>query len=288
VKEWLDDAAPDPAAHALLSMMVRLSCYAHAPELLGADTAVRQLAHTIKHNVMYLDGGWQSLVDSLLEQLKAAGVPVELGLGVKQIEQRDGQVSAIIAQDGRHMPATNVVAAVDPQTLATLLPADDLAERWARASVPLRAACLDIGVRELPHPERLNVQALHAPLYFANHTAYARLAPEGAHLLSLVRYLAPGEDGRGAEPELRAFLERVQPGVWDKALVRRFMPNMVVHNDLPGSARARAEHPAIAGLHLVSDVSSARAMLADAVLDSAEAAAQRILKQSAAPKDCAA
>lgn len=276
VRQWVESESADPRTRALLEMFVRLTCYANAPELLGAEAAVRQLAHAVAHNVMYVDGGWQSLSDALLERVRAAGVQLELGVGALRIEHDAGAVHTVCTSDGRGLPASAVVAAVDPATLAELLPDDARARQWAQAAVPLRAACLDLGVREQPHPERLNVQSLDAPLYYANHSAFARLAPEGGHVLSLVRYLAPGEDGRNTEPELRAFLERIQPGVYARAEVKRFLPNLVVHNDVPGPERARGEHPDLAGLHLVGDWCSARALLTDAVLDSARAAAERI------------
>jgi phytoene dehydrogenase-like protein len=277
VHQWLAGAVTSARTRAVLAMLVRLSCYAYAPDMLGADVAVRQVAQVTRHSVMYLDGGWQRLIDALLAQLQSAGVAIELGVSVQQIEHGAGQVSAVLTHDGRRVPAQRVIASLDLQTLARLLPGDALAERWARAAVPLRAACLDLGVRELPNPERRSVHALDAPLYFSNHSAYARLAPDGCQLLGLVHYLAPGEDGRASEPLLRAFLERVQPGVWDKAVVKRFMPNLIVHNDLPAAERARRVHPQIAGLSLVSDASSPGQLLADAVLDSARAAVQDIL-----------
>ena len=283
VSQWLAREAPDPRVRALLHMLVRLCCYAHAPDVLGADAAVRQLGHLLKHNVLYVDGGWQTLLDGLLVQARSAGVAIELGVGARSIEQQAGRAIAVHTTDGRRLPTRDVVAAIDPHALSALLPDDAVALRWAQAAVPLRAACLDLGVRDLPQPQLLNVQALDAPLYFSNHSAYARLAPEGAQLLSLVRYLAPGEDGRAVEPELRAFLERIQPGVWQRAVIKRFMPNLIVHNDLPGPERARAVHPNILGLHLVSDVASPRFMLADAVFASARAAAQRILQPTALP-----
>jgi phytoene dehydrogenase-like protein len=282
VNQWLDRSVSSPRVRALLGMLVRLSCYAHAPDMLGADIAVRQVAHTARHNVMYLDGGWQRLIDALVARATQAGAALELGASVQRIETQSGRIAAVVLADGRRLPAERVIAAVDPGTLARLLPGDLLAEGWARAAVPLRAACVDLGVRELPHPERRSVQALDAPLYFANHSVYARLAPEGCQLLGLIHYLAPGEDGRASEPVLRAFCERIQPGVWERAVVKRFMPNLVVHNDLPGAERARSVHPKIAGLSLVSDVSSARYMLADAVLDSARAAAQATLRAQSA------
>ena len=283
VNQWLERDVRSARTRALLGMMVRLSCYAYAPDLLGADTAIRQLAHAVRHNVMYLDGGWQRLVDALLAQLERAGVPIEKGARVQQIEAPEGRCAAVVMEDGRRLPAAHVIAAVDPGGLSQLLPGDPIAERWARACVPLRAACVDLGVRGLPHPERRNVQALDAPLYFANHSAYARLAPPGCQLLGLLHYLAPGEDGRASEPVLRAFCERVQPGAWDRAVVKRFMPNLIVHTDLPGALRARRSHPEITGLSWVSDVGSARHLLADAVFDSARAAAAAALGQPEQP-----
>ena len=277
VRQWLAEQSTDLRTQQLLELFVRLTCYAHAPELLSAESAVRQLAHAVEHGVMYVDGGWQALLDGVLARAEAEHVRLELGVAVERIEHVDGVVTGVAIGGGRRLRARAVVAAVGPASLATLLPGDACAQRWADAAVPLRAACLDLGVRGLPHPERVNVQALDAPLYFANHSAYARLAPEGASVLHLVRYLAPGEDGRGAEPELRAFLERVQPGVSERAEVDRFVPNLVVHGDLPGSERARAEHPELAGLQLVGDGCSPHAMLTDGVLDSARTAATRIV-----------
>jgi phytoene dehydrogenase-like protein len=276
VRQWLSEETADPRTRKLLELFVRLTCYAHAPELLAADTAVRQLAHAVEHGVMYVDGGWQALLDGVLARVEAERVRLELGVAVERIEHVDGAVTGVVLGDGRRLRARAVVAAVGPSALAKLLPGDGCAQRWADAAVPLRAACLDLGVRGLPHRERVNVQALDAPLYFANHSAYARLAPEGASVLHLIRYLAPGEDGRGVEPELRAFLERVQPGVSARAELERFVPNLIVHGDLPGPERARAEHPELAGLHLVGDGCSPHAMLTDGVLDSARTAATRI------------
>ena len=108
------------------------------------------------------------------------------------------------------------------------------------------------------------------------------LAPKGAHVLHLVRYLAPHEDGRDAEVELRAFLDRVQPGVYERALVRRFLPNLTVQNDIASSARAPGQHPEIAGLHLVGDWVQSGAMLLDGVLESASEASANIAAALAA------
>jgi phytoene dehydrogenase-like protein len=225
--------------------------------------------------VLYLDGGWQTLVDAVAQRARGAGVSIELGCGAARIEH-DRRARAVLTTDGRTLPARAVIAAVPPRALAALLPGEALALCWAESAVPLRAACLDVGVGALPHPERVNVLSADAPLYFANHSAYAALAPAGKNLLQLIRYLAPGEDGRNAEAELRAFLERVQPGVYARAETKRFLPNLTVHNDVPCRGRLPAEHPEVDGLHLVGDFAARRGMLLDGVLESAREAAARI------------
>jgi phytoene dehydrogenase-like protein len=275
VQQWLDAEAPDARARAVVETFIRLTTYAHAPELLSAEVAVRQLAIAARQGVMYVDGGWQTLVDAVRHRAEQAGVQIETGVAVASIEH-DSQVSAVVTRDGRRLPARAVVAAVEPRALAALLAQDARAERWADSAIPLRAACLDLGVRGLPHPERVNVLCTDAPLYFANHSAYAALAPEGASTLHLARYLAPGEDGRNAEAELRDFLERVQPGVYARAEVKRFMPSLTVHNDIPGRAQVQLVHPEIAGLCIVGDFAARSAILLDGVLQSARAAAERL------------
>lgn len=276
VQEWLDAELPEPDARALTATLVRLTTYANAPELQSAEVAMRQLHAAVRHGVMYLDGGWQTLVDAVTKRAIEAGVQIELGAGAARIEHDGREVLAAITRDGRRIAASAVIAAVEPHVLGSMLPNDADAARWAAAAVPARAACLDLGVSELPHPERFNVQAIDAPLYFSNHSAYAALSPAGKHVLHLVRYLRPNEDGRALEPELRAFLERIQPGVYDRAEIKRFMPNLTVHNAVQAGTRAPGAHPAIAGLQLVGDWVDNPMCLLDGVLLSARGAAERI------------
>lgn len=281
VQDWLDAELPEPDARALTAMLVRLTTYANAPELQSAEVAMRQLHAAVRHGVMYLDGGWQTLVDAVTKRAIEAGAQIELGSGAARIEHDGRELQAVLTRDGRRITASAVIAAVEPRVLGTLLPEDAHAARWAAAAVPARAACLDLGVGELPHPERFNVQAIDAPLYFSNHSAYAALSPAGKHVLHLVRYLRPDEDGRALEPELRAFLERIQPGVYDRAEIKRFMPNLTVYNAVQAGARAPGAHPEIAGLQLVGDWVDNPMCLLDGVLFSARGAAERVASGAA-------
>jgi phytoene dehydrogenase-like protein len=268
VRAWLDQATPDPSARALVELLVRLTTYANAPELLGADIAAQQLGAALRLGVMYVDGGWQSLVDAAERRARELGVRIAPSTSVRGLRPaRDG--FELTLEGGRAVRADAVVAAIEPPALARLLPADAWAAGCAADAIQLRAACLDVGVRALPHPERINVLSLDAPLYYANHAAYAAVAPAGAATLQLVRYLAPGEDGQAAEPELRAFLERMQPGVLASATSVRFLPNLVVHHDIPGRGRAGLSHPEHPLLCAVSDQAHQGGVLLDGVLAAA-------------------
>jgi phytoene dehydrogenase-like protein len=282
VREWLDARALRPDARAFLELLFRLACYANAPDLVDTELAILQLAAAAK-GVAYLDGGWQCLVDQAEALSRAAGVSIEHETTADRIDH-GARVQAVRTRDGRTFNAGAVIAAVAPEALARLLPGDRVAAGYAQAATPLMAAVLDVGVAELPEPERVVVLDADAPLYFANHAKNARLATAGGATLHLVRYLAPGEDGRDVEPELRTYLERVQPGALARAEVVRFMPNLIVHNDIPGPWRAPGAHPEIAGLHLVGDWIDSGALLLDGVLASAQQAVSRIgpLKLAAA------
>ena len=47
---------------------MRVATYTGDLERLSAGVAIAQLQHVVKHNVVYLDGGWQVLVEALRER----------------------------------------------------------------------------------------------------------------------------------------------------------------------------------------------------------------------------
>jgi hypothetical protein len=66
------------------------------------------------------------------------------------------------------------------------------------------------------------------PLYFSVHSAAAKLAPEGAALAHVGKYLGAGEPAAGDRQELEEFADRAMPGWRVVAEVVRFLPNMTV------------------------------------------------------------
>src|SRR5262245_53152087 len=73
-------------ARALAASLVRLATYSDDLGELSAEVGLAQLQQALSRGVMYLDGGWQSLVDALAGAAREAGVEVRTGAGVQSIE----------------------------------------------------------------------------------------------------------------------------------------------------------------------------------------------------------
>ena len=151
----------------------------------------------------------------------------------------------------------------------------------ARACLPVRAACLDLGLERLPVPKRSFALGIDRATYFSVHSAAARLAPEGNALIQAARYLAPGESPAREEIEegFDAMLDLVQPGWRGLTVTRRVMRELVVVHDLPTAARGglagrtAGTVDGIANLWLAGDWVGPTGMRSDACFASARVAA---------------
>jgi len=133
----------------------------------------------------------------------------------------------------------------------------------------------------LPQPNATFALGIDTPVYYSVHSTSAKLAPEGAALIQLGKYLPPGyaEPPSVAERELEELLDLVQPG-WREVLAhRRYLPELVVYNAIPlairGGFKGRPspEVADVPGLFLVGDWVGPEGLLADATLASAKLAA---------------
>jgi phytoene dehydrogenase-like protein len=281
LSEWLDDQLTSPRGREFMHMLVRLGTFVDAPGDLSAAAAVAQLKQGLD-GVLYLDHGWQSLVDGLRSQAKAAGVAFETGARVTRIEHA-ANVEALRLEDGRVLRAQRIVCAVGPKALSTMLPGDTALSAFRRAATSVLLATLDLGLKRLPNPQLTNVQALDRPLYYAVHSSVARLSRDGAAVVHVAKYLDPNRahDPAQVESELRAYLSMLQPDYERELLFERFLPALVVHNALPrpssaGETRFPIEHPSIGGLYCAGDWVSNHGMLADAALGSAREIGSRL------------
>ncbi|MDQ3281748.1 MAG: FAD-dependent oxidoreductase [Acidobacteriota bacterium] len=312
-REWIDARVTDSGAREVLEALMRLATYCDHAERLSAAAALGQFKVLLRGGTLYVDEGWQKIVDSMHSAAISSGVhfvsssrivgvehdgavrAVELGGLELDADRMDTQALALPevrpeAVEGARLPAETVLLAVDPVTAAEL--AGDAGASWANAR-PVTAACLDVALRSLPKPRNVFALGIDAPLYFSVHSAFAQVAPKGGALVHLVKYskdrYATNEELEGSRPrrttaaiedeqELEGLLDRMQPG-WREVLVhRRFLPSMTVTNSLltPGMQRP-SPVTSVKGLYVAGDWVGDEGMLSDAALASARAAAKAIL-----------
>jgi phytoene dehydrogenase-like protein len=286
LQEWVDSTVSHRSVRDVLLAVFRLTTYANAPDRLSAGVAIKQLQAGLTSGVLYLDRGWQTLVDGLQEAALKAGASIVTGARVDSLEfGLSGAVKGIRLGNGDHHEAPVVLIASTPAHAATLAGASHPGLRaWNDESIPVTAACMDVALAGIPQPRSVFGLGIDKPLYFSVHSAAAQLAPEGGALIHLIRYLAPGnrESADLIRNEFEELLDLMQPG-WRELLVHsEFLPELVVANRLP-EARTGGNLgwpgctvPEIPGLFLAGDWVGRGGCLADASLASARRAAESI------------
>jgi phytoene dehydrogenase-like protein len=289
---WLDAQLPDPSARRLLEMLVRVTTFTNDPERQSAGAAIEQLQLAVKGNVLYLDGGWQTIVDGLRNVALAAGVRIESDAAVVAFEKRDDRtIEGVRLANGSVIRGDAFVIAATPGDAESLLDGSHLTTSLPS---PVRVATLDIGLASLPKPTRAVAFGLDAPLYFSVHSAVARLAPAGGAVIHVAKYLRPDETaGRETEHDLQAVMDLMQPGWRSLVEVRQFLPNLVVtHAELTAAIGGAAGRPAtsidgVDNVFVAGDWVGPRGQLSDAAAASAADAA-RAVRQMLMPRSAAA
>lgn len=278
VDDWIDSVTRREAVRNLLAALFRLATYVNCPELLSAGAALRQLSMAVDDGVLYLHGGWQTLVDGLTTRAEAAGV----------VFRYDGSVTGVLGESPRLAirtatedlsARTTIVAAGGPETAERLTGATGLVEA---AGPPTRVAVLDLALDH--QPDHRFVLGIDHPVYFSVHGPPARLAPDGQATASAVRYLHPRADGPADEN--RSALEDIAAasGVQASSLLAdRYLHAMTVTHGIPLAERGGlAGRPGIdaadrPGVLIAGDWVGPEGMLADAAAASAWAAADVLL-----------
>jgi phytoene dehydrogenase-like protein len=285
--DWIESTVSAGNLAALLGALFRVATYGHQPDRMSAGAAIDQLKLAVAGNVWYLDGGWQTLVDGLRDLAAAHGAEVRTSDRVKTVRQ-DGNTVAVELGNGALIQARSAILAVPPRVACDLLEVrpDAKLARWEVNRLPVRAACLDVGLSRLPRPGDRFALGLDAPVYYSVHSAAAQLAPTGVAVVHIMKYV--GNDvatpAESVESELEGILDRLQPGWRDCVLERRYMPNMMVAPALPRadegglSGRPDVTLPDCPNTFLAGDWVGTTGLLADAALASAERAAAHALR----------
>lgn len=271
LSEFLGDEPDD--VQLFMEMFVRLGTYTHAPDQFDAGAAIAQLQMATK-GVRYLDGGWARLVKVLHQLAVDAGATVHTHAEAQKVAS-DGEGVEVTYGDERLVAKSAVVAAGGPD-IATRLCGATVAGRDALTD-PIAANCLDLALHQARETVALGIDQL---VYLSAHAPTAALAPPGRGLVSVMRYLAPGEQP-GEPAAARAILRIVARATGisdDDVIFERSLHRMVVAHGAPtaagGGLRGRPNINALGqpGLFVAGDWVGPSGLLADASSASGEQA----------------
>ncbi|MFL6418097.1 MAG: phytoene desaturase family protein [Nitrososphaeraceae archaeon] len=287
-QEWLDKNIHDINDAEIIKTIFRLNTYANDPDIQSIGPVLHQIYVGSRAGVMYLDGGWQTLVDGLLTVAKNANARIVMGKKAISVKRTDSSGWQVLLSDKTQVSAKIVVIAAGPMDAYSLFDDKERPEvlsRAAKEAKPVRLVCLDVALSSLPDKDALFALGVDRPLYFSVHSAYAKLAPKGGALIHVAKYLGTSIEPKPREdqPELEEFLDLLQPG-WRQVLVKkRPLPNMVVSNALvtaaDGGLGGRPDTKIAENLYIVGDWVGKEGLLSNASVASAKHAAQQILNE---------
>ena len=276
--DWLDAQKLRPRVRAVISAIARLSSYANAESEVPARAMLDQLRLSLA-GTLYVNGGWQTLVDGLLEKTVSAGAEIRTSAAAEAVTSSGGGWSVSLA-NGEKLTADGLILACPPDVAAHLTGQPDrfMGLRACRANT------LDLALSRVPSGAHDFVLGVDQPLYASVHSATAQLAPPGGMLVHFARYLAPDEaPAPNAVAELETLADITVPGWRDLVVRRQRLIAMPVVHALP---TLNAPRPGIGiadmpGVYLAGDWVGEDGMLSDTSAASAASAARGLISHLA-------
>ena len=300
-QDWLDKNFKNSDSKDFIKMLGRIATYTYNAENLSARLALNQIKIAVTGGVIYIDKGWQTLVDQLIDIAKRNGVKFVYGKNVVSIKQsydtngKDRQpLWQINLSDNTAFSYKDVIIATDPFHVYSLLKDNNLINpvflhQLEKTNKPARVATLDLALSGLPNSNVYGTYGLDTPMYLSLHSAFAKLSTDGIGVLfHAMKYLDSSAKLNPIQDkiELEEILDMVQPG-WRKFVVRqRFLPNMIASNIVINNSdgfmknRPGIKVPGVDNLYIIGDWVGSDGMLADASFASAKAVALRILNET--------
>ena len=276
VQQWIDGTSRRSDVRAVLALLARISTYCGDLDALDAAAGVAQMVQAFTHGVVYLDDGWQQLVDELQQLAAAHDITLHTRAKVAGIEACADGVTVRTAHGTLAADAV-VLASGGPRDVDTMVRgASAAARRWAADERPVVATTLDVALWHLPVPDRRITCGLDEPTYFSVHTPYAHLAhgDGGGEVAHLLWY---GEAEVDALARLEWLLDRAQPGWHEQVADWRHGERLVVAHGRPLPGRGLDGRPPVAvpdlpRVYVAGDWVGPEGMLADAAFASGRAA----------------
>lgn len=285
-EEWVQQTSDSEKVQSLFYLLGRLGTYCHASEKASAKIIVSHLKAVLS-GVLYLDNGWQTIIDQLHNKAVISGVQIQTHKAIKQIDPIENDHFKLVLSNNEKFSGKYVLCTTAPHELnhmlgekATLSQIDAFSKMTA-----VKGATIDVALTQLPNPKQLFAMGLTDPLYFSVHSSYARLSEDAkSAVLHVFRYYHPDEqiDGITVKNELEQFLEKMQPGWKNYVITSRFIPQINVNQRLPRIGdeqrlnRFKTEFP---GLYIAGDWASLDSILSEGAVSSGKQAAEEIIKK---------
>ncbi|WP_165423046.1 phytoene desaturase family protein [Ktedonosporobacter rubrisoli] len=177
LQTWAEKNVERPRIREFLYMFSRLTTYTHAPELVDAAFVLN--FWRTQPTVLYLDHGWQTLIEGLKRVAQGAGVQLMPNSRVVELEYAADQVSGVRLANDTILEAGAVILATEAEPALDLLGERKSASlrTWEQSRHQLYAAVLDLGLRRLPQPQHAYVLGIDRPFCSVAMSERARLAP---------------------------------------------------------------------------------------------------------------
>ncbi|HEY4549490.1 MAG TPA: FAD-dependent oxidoreductase, partial [Bacillus sp. (in: firmicutes)] len=119
-EQWVKQEARSKKVQSLLYVLGRLATYCHAPEKVSAKLIVSHLK-TVMGGVLYLDGGWQTIIDQLHNKAVVSGVQVQTHTAVNQIAPVEHDQVKLVLSNGEEILGKYVICTTGPNELNKML-----------------------------------------------------------------------------------------------------------------------------------------------------------------------
>jgi 15-cis-phytoene desaturase len=266
--EWVAEHAAAGPVRRFMRALATINTYHRSPDDLSARYVIGQFQRDLfnKDYVGYMSGGWKTIYDAFIDELRANGGTLATGVTVERLETSGGRVTAAVTANERY-EADAFVCTLPPQDAPSIAePRSALAtelSRWARLQ-DVRAMTIDIGFSRVLRDDLYLAFDVERELYYSIHSdATPDLAPPGGMLMHCIAYLSPEDAASEAlldkrHGELLGGLDRFFPGWRDAVVVERHLRNARVSGARQtvaqqGSARVPQRSSAATNLYFAGD-----------------------------------
>jgi phytoene dehydrogenase-like protein len=283
LRNWAEKEIKDPMVRHVFYALCRTSTYCIDPDQQVASAVIKQVQLGL-NGVLYIDGGWQTIVDDLSTKTVKAGVSLITNKNVSTIECE--KMHHIHFTDGDKLEVPYVIVTAGPEQTFNLLEGAEstVLQEWKQQARPVYAACLDVALRKLPNPNHNFAIAVDQHVLFSNHSRASKLSNDGSVVLQLLKYLGTEKEGhaKNHKQELEAVLDLMQPGWRNEVFAQQFLPKMTVVQDsitINDKQYFGPSVPEVPGLYIAGDGAGHGEMLVDAAFASGKRAALGIIEK---------